>query len=82
MAIYMRCVKADIELAGNGAVDAVEDLAHNEPQKRGTDMAVYDRLQRDKPGQGSAGSQNMNTEPSPALGLGSFSSWHLGSLGR
>ena len=76
MAIYMRCMKADIELAGNGAVDAVEDLAHNEPQKCGTDMAVDDRLQRDKPGQGSAGSQNMNTEPSPALGLGGLSIWH------
>ena len=50
MAIYMRCMKADIELAGNWAVNAVEDLAHNEPQKSGTDMAVDDRLERDKPG--------------------------------
>jgi hypothetical protein len=50
MAIYMRGMKADIELAGDGPIDAVENLAHNEPQKCGTDMTVDDRLQRDEPG--------------------------------
>ena len=50
MAVDMGGMKADIEPSGYRAIDAVEDLAHNEPQKCGTDMAVDDRLERDEPG--------------------------------
>ena len=33
MAINMWRVQADIEFTGDRAIDAVEDLAHNEPDK-------------------------------------------------
>ena len=50
MAINMGRVQTDIKPAGNWTIDAVEDLARNQPQKCGTDMAVYDGLERDEPG--------------------------------
>ena len=39
---------ADVELAGNWAINTVENLAHNQPQKCGADVAIYDRLKRDE----------------------------------
>lgn len=48
MAINMGRVKADVEFAGNRAVYAVKNLAHNEPQKGSADVAVNDRLKCDE----------------------------------
>lgn len=80
MAVNMRGVEADVEFAGDWAIDPVQDLADNEPQERGADVAVNNRLQCDEAGNGSAGRENVNTEPRPTLGLGRFSNWHLRSL--
>ena len=41
-------MEADVELAGNWAINTVENLADNQPQKCGADVAIYDRLKRDE----------------------------------
>ena len=69
-------VKADVEFAGNRAVYAVKNLAHNEPQKGSADVAVNNRLERDETSQSSTSGEDMNAEPSPTLGLGRLSIWH------
>lgn len=66
----MRRVKADLKLAGNWPIDSIKNLTHNEPQEGRSYVPVNDRLQCDEAGKGSAGREDMNAEPSPALGLG------------
>lgn len=75
-------MEADVKLAGNWAINTVENLADNQPQKCGADVAIYDRLKRNETGQGTAGSEQVNTESCPALGWGGFSFWHTASLWR
>ena len=77
MAVDMRGMETDVELAGDRTINTIENLADDQPQKCSPDMAVDDGLQRDEAGKSSASRQNMNTEPSPALGLRCLSIWHL-----
>ena len=82
MAINMGSVKADVEFAGNRAVNTIENLTHNEPQKGSADIAVNDRLKCDEAGQSTTSGEDMNAEPSPTLGLGGLCIGHPVSLRR
>lgn len=82
MAVNVRGVEANVELAGNWAVDTIENLADDQPQKCCPDMAIDDGLEREEPSQSPAGCQNMNTEARPTLGLGTFTIGHIQSLRR
>lgn len=80
MAVDMGRVKADVKFAGNRTVNAIENLAHDEPEQSGADVAVNHGLKCDETSEGSACRQNVNAEPSPTLGLRCFSIWHCDSL--
>ena len=80
MAVNMGRMKADVELAGNRAVNAIENLAHDEPEEGGTDVSVNHGLKGDEASEGSTCRKDVNAEPSPALGLRRFSIWHCASL--
>lgn len=72
VAVDMWCMETDLELTGNWPIDSIKNLTHNEPQESRAYVPVNDRLQCDEAGKGSAGRENVNAEPGPALGLGGF----------
>jgi len=80
MAVDMGRMEADVEPPGNRAVNAVENLAYDEPEQSGADVAVNHGLKCDETSEGSACRKNVNAEPSPTLGLRCFSIWHCASL--
>jgi len=80
MAVNMGRVQTDIKLAGNRAVNTIENLANDEPEEGRADVAVNHGLQCDQASEGSTCRENMNAEPSPALGLRCFGIWHCASL--
>lgn len=82
MAVNMRGVEANVELAGNWAIDTIENLADDQPQKCGPYMTIDDGLEREEPCKSPTGRQNMNTEARPTLGLGTFTIGHTRSLRR
>jgi hypothetical protein len=45
MAVDMRGMEADVELAGDWAIDTIENLTHNEPYQGRANVAINDRLQ-------------------------------------
>ena len=47
----------DVELAGDRAVDPVEDLAHDQPQQGAADLAVEGGLEGQESGQDAAGAK-------------------------
>jgi hypothetical protein len=49
MAVDMRGMEADVELAGDWAINTIENLADDQPQKCSPNMAIDDGLEREEP---------------------------------
>jgi hypothetical protein len=49
MAVDMRGMEADVELAGDWAINTIENLADDQPQKCSPDVAIDHGLEREEP---------------------------------
>lgn len=60
----------NVDLSCKGAIDAIENLAHEKPHERGANSSIEHGFESEQSGNHACGGEHVETEPSSALPRG------------